>query len=790
MNSAFLLHRWRSKLLLGLCGWGSLLQLGAAREPVDYVNPFIGAVTKSKVTGASSQGKTFPGAATPFGLVQLSPDTITGGDNGSGYNYEHTTIQGFSFTHMSGVGWFGDLGNLLVMPTTGPLKTYYGVTNEPGSGYLSRYDKASETASPGYYSVFLTDYQIRAELASAPHSGILRFTYPQSAVARIQIDLARRVGGTAVRQSVKVVGENAIEGWMECTPDGGGWGNGGGKALYTVFFRAEFSRPIKNCGVWSADIPDTWKRRRTEVEGSSYVAVMANARQLAGVREMEGKHLGFYTEFSTQANDVVLMKAGISFVSVAGARENLHGEIADWDFDGVRERARRRWVEALGRITVTGSDEAKKAAFYTALYHTMIDPRAFADLDGTFPGGDGRPRRSAKYTRRTVFSGWDVFRSELPLLTIIAPNVVNDLINSLVDLADESGKRYLERWEFLNAYSGCMIANPLVPVIADAHAKGIRNFDLPRAYEFARNSCEMEGNGALGFVPGSISRTLECAHDEWCLSRLAAAVGAQDDVGRYQKRAQSYRSLFDAETGWFRVKNANGEWAPISDKGRLEGKGCTEANAYQQGWFVPHDVDGLIGLFGGQEKFVAELDQFFAKTPDVRHWNQYYNHANEPVHLVPFLFNRAGAPALTQKWVRFICDEAYGSDVYGLCGDEDVGQMSAWFVLAASGFHPANPGDSRYELFSPVFDKVVINTDPKYASGRPFTIVARNNSKENIYVQSAMLNGRPLNRCWISHAEIAAGGKLEFTLGPNPSRCGTELGMPAAPKQGTLSSTQ
>lgn len=739
---------------------------GAALEPVDEVNPFIGTVTQSSVRNTSSQGKTFPGAATPYGLVQLSPDSVTGGDNGSGYNWEHSTLQGFSFTHMSGVGWYGDLGNFLVVPTIGPLKTSYGETGKPGSGYLSR--KADENATAGYYAVKLADYGIRAELAAAPHSGILRFTYPQDEHARIQIDLARRVGGTSVMQAVKVVGKNAIEGWMRCTAEGGGWGDGGGHPNYTVYFHAEFSRPLKNFGVWSVDIPKGARRHHQDFD-AGFLKAMEGANVLPGCREQQGEHLGFYAEFPAQAGEQILLKAGISFVSITGARKNLRAEIKDWDFDNVRAGARKQWQNELSRITVEGGTKEQRVAFYTALYHAMIDPRAFADVDGAYPGGDGKTHKTAKYTRRTIFSGWDVYRSAFPLMTLVAPQIVTDTINSLSDLAIESNRNYFERWEFLNAYSGCMNGNPAVTVVADAFKKGLKGFDIAQAYDLSCKTCERFGNGTLGYKPGQISDTLEQGLDEWCLSEVAKALGKEKDARVYGERSGAYRKLFNPETGWFAPKDGRGQFIP-QPKGRLDERGCVECNAFQQGWFVPHDISGLIALLGGRDRFAALLEEFFEKTPDVTRWNDYYNHSNEPVHLVPFLFNRAGAPWLTQKWARFICEKAYGSDVYGLCGDDDVGQMSSWYVLAASGIHQACPGDMRYEVFTPLFDKVDIRIDPVYGRGKVFSIVAHNNGPGPRYIRSARLNGQRFNRCWLDHKEIVSGGVLELELSTEPNR--------------------
>jgi len=655
-----------------------------------------------------------------------------------------------------------------VMPTTGPLHTNSGKETPAISGYRSAYDKASEQAKAGYYSVYLSNYQIKTEATAAPHCGMLRFSFPKNDTSRIQIDLAHRVGGTSTEQYIKVLDNHTIQGWMRCTPDGGGWGNGNGKPNYTIYFYAQFSKPISTFGVWSATIPEGTITKREFIESTQFQVITANANISKQGTEKQGKHLGFYTEFPTRKHEQVLMKVGISFVSIDGARKNLETDIPDWDFDQVVKNTRELWNRALSKIKISGGTEEDKTIFYTALYHTLIDPRAFADVDGKYPGGDGTIKQTGQFTKRTIFSGWDVFRSQFPLQTIINPSVVNDMINSLVELADENGSHYLERWEFLNAYSGCMIGNPAVSVILDAYTKGIRDFNIPKAYQYCKNSVEKFGNGERCFSTG-ISTTLEYAYSEWCLSELARYLGYSQDETAYRKRAQSYRNIFDSTKGWFRPKNSAGEWDPWPEKGRLQqGYGTVESNPYQQGWFVPHDLNGLAKLLGGKEKTIADLVNFFEKSPENMMWNDYYNHPNEPVHQVPFLFNRLGAPWLTQKWTREICRRAYHNTVEGLVGNEDVGQMSAWYVLAASGIHPVCPGDNRYEITSPVFNRIVIQLDPRYASGKTFTIIAHHNSPKNIYIQSARLNGKPYTDSWISHSDIAAGGVLELEMVEKP----------------------
>ncbi len=761
----------------------SVLLSGCKNEnpKAGYINPFIGAVTYGEETSnIHGYGKTFPGATTPHGLVQLSPDTRTGGDNGCGYSWNHTTIEGFSFTHMSGVGWNGDLGNFLVMPTIGKLHTNKGDDGHPETGYRSRFSHDHESAEAGYYSVLLTDYNIKAELSAAPRAGIIRFTFPESDSSRIQIDLSRRVGGTSTEQYVKIENENTISGWMKCPPEGGGWGNGDGHPDYTVYFYCQFSKPLKDYGVWSVNVPDEMIRKNNEVASEQFQNLVSKAAIQMNVKEFQGKHTGFFTNFKTRKNEKVLLKSGISFVSIEGARLNLEKEIPDFNFEKVVHNAKSLWNEALASISVEGADERDKVIFYTALYHTMIDPRSYTDEDGKYIGGDRKVHVSNQFTYHTIFSGWDVFRSQFPLQTIINPKLVNDEINSLIQLAELSGKKYYSRWEFLNSYSGCMIGNPAVSVIVDAYEKGIRNYDIDKAFQYCKNTVDLFGNGKLGYVPynepgsssifvaASISETLEYAYSDWCMGRFAESLNRSEIAKEYYERSRNYKNIWNDEVHWFRSRDDKGGWAKWEGKatqGKLGGQGCVESNPYQQGWFVPYDIQGLAKLMGGKDSIQKELIQFFDKTPQDFSWNNYYNHANEPVHHVPFIFNEIGLPALTQKWTRLICKNAYGDGPFGLCGNEDCGQMSAWYVLAAIGLHPINPGDNKYQITSPVFSKVELQLDDDYYHGNKFTIIAHHNSEENIYIKSIRLNGKKLDRWWISHSEIVNGGLLELEMG-------------------------
>jgi len=737
---------------------------------VDSINPLVGASTSTEY----GEGKTFPGAATPFGLVQLSPDTITGGDNGPGYSYEHTTIEGFSFAHMSGIGWYGDLGNFLVMPTTGKLMTERGVKGG-GDGYRSHFKHDTEIAKAGYYAVTLDDYGVRAEATAAPHAGILRFTYPQNDQSRVQIDLARRIGGTSTRQYVKVVDDHTIEGWMKCPPAGGGWGNGDGKANYTVYFYAQFSQPITNCGVWSVDLPAGTTRKREDIESQHYRDLVAAAKVLPGCREMEGDHLGFYSEFSTTNGEAVLLKAGISFVDLAGARENLEHDISGWDFDAVRERARGLWEKEMAGISIKGGTSAQREAFASAVYHSMIDPRAYSDVNGHYTGADGQVHQTKDFTYRTIFSGWDDFRSEYSWLSLARPDVMNDMVNSLMQQAELSGNGRLARWEFLTVESGCMVGDPAVSVFTEAYLKGIRGYDAERAFDWCLKSVDYQGDtvnqrkqyAALGFVPDSLSVTLENAYFDYCAGRFAEALGKTNDAARLMQRSLNYRNIYDPAVGNMHARKADGSWTKWEGSTHY-GQGCVESNPYQQNWFAPQDPAGLIDLMG-RDYFVNYLTEFFEKTPLTFAWNDYCNHANEPVHHTAYLFTYAGRPWLTQKWARVVMDHAYGAGVKGLCGNEDVGQMSAWYILSAIGFHPVSPVDGVYIIGSPLFEEATIKLDSRYYHSKSFTVKTRNNSEQNVYVQSAKLNGKPLNRAWLRHAEVAAGGTLELVMGPNPN---------------------
>ncbi|MGI6242236.1 MAG: GH92 family glycosyl hydrolase [Prevotella sp.] len=764
------LSKWFTATLF-LC---PTLVFAQPKDLAHWVNPFIGASTNTEAAEAyHGLGKTFPGADTPYGMVQVSPQTITGGDNGSGYSYEHQTIEGFSMTQLSGIGWFGEMGNFMVMPTTGKLKTLAGREKEHIDGWRSHYDKASEKAHAGYYSVRLTDYGIKAEATCTPRCGALRFTFPESKQSRIQIDLARRVGGSADMEYIKVVDNQTLEGWIRCTPDGGGWGNGDGHVKYTLYFHARLSKPMLSFGFWQASFPEHQAHKKDDVVTAEYLNHVANAEIITGSlvdkNDMIGKHIGFFANYATTQDEPVTLTCAISYVDLEGARRNFQAEAEGKDFDSIHREAVDRWNKALHCIEIEGGTDEERTVFYTALYHTMIDPRIHQDVDGRYVGGDYQIHQSdGKFTKRTIFSGWDVFRSQMPLQTIINPQLVNDLLNSLITMADQSGRQYFERWELFNAYTGCMLGNPAVSVLTDAWAKGIRDYDISKAYTYAKNSSAKTGNKAIGYTPGNLclSYTLEYAYTDWCTGRLAEMLGKKDEATLYYHKGKAYRNIFDKKKGWFRPKDENGKWMPWPKEGRLkEWYGCIECNPLQQGWFVPQDVKGMVSLMGGKKKVIADLDWMFSNTPQQMFWNLYYNHANEPVHFVPYLYNRLGAEWKTQYHTRYICRNAYRNAVEGLRGNEDVGQMSAWYILSAMGIHQYCPGDTRFEITSPVFRRITLHLQ----NGKKFTVNAPANSDNNIYIQKVSLNGNiiPLH---LDYKDIINGGTLQLEMGSKPKK--------------------
>ncbi|MCE5269173.1 MAG: GH92 family glycosyl hydrolase [Planctomycetaceae bacterium] len=737
----------RAQVLIGGQGQAAANST-AAPKPIDCVNPMV---------GTSGHGHTYPGATAPFGMVQLSPDTrLDGWDGCSGYYYADKSILGFSHTHISGTGC-ADLGDIRFTPISGEM--YPPEKN----GYHLPFSHDNEVAKVGYYSVTLTKPKVKAELTATEHAGMHRYTFPADKPAHLVVDLIRAVGDangdwTPIESSLVAESKRTFSGFRHSK----GWAPD-----KTFYFVAELSQP---CDGWTI-----------ETDGKA----VANAPQ------GRGKRVNAHFDF-TRLEKPLLIRVGISAVSVEAARKNLAAEISSWDFDGVVTKTRALWSDLLGKLDVQMADRAAMETFYTSLYHTALAPMMFNDADGAYRGIDRKTYSKPGFTYYSTFSLWDTFRAEHPLLTIYQPQRVNDFVNTMLAHYKQYGKHALPVWSLAGDETWCMIGNHAIPVIVDAYAKGFRGFDAEAAYAAMRDTVMQDRNclgeyRKYGYIPTaakkdeakqSVSRTLEYAYDDSCVARMAAMLGKKDDAELFAKRAENWRNVFDRSVGFARGKTADGHWRDPFTPRELIWADYTEATGWQYTWFVPQNVPGLIEAMGGDEKYLAKLDGLFTASsevltasPDITGLIGQYAHGNEPCHHIAYLYNYAGAPSKTQARVREICRKFYNNTVEGCCGNDDCGQMSAWYVLTALGFYPVDPASGIYVIGSPVVNKAVINLDPKYHKGKTFTIIAENNSPQNVYIQSATLNGQPLTRSWLSHAELTAGGELILKMGsaPNPA---------------------
>ncbi len=729
-------------------------------EKASYIDPMIGTIGDEQSVSMHGGGKTHPCACVPGGMVQLGPDTVTGGDNGSGYNYINTTIEGFSFNHLSGIGWYGDLGNLQIMPTVGKTNLRSG-TNEffplknDGIGWRSEFSHENEIAEAGYYSVFLERYGIKAQTTVTEHTGFLKLTYPESDSANLIFNLPRRIGGWSDFQQLKVVDNSHLEGYIKCSPEGWGFGHGGGNISYTMYFYCEISKPFK-----------------------SYT-FFTDEKEIGKLTSFEGKDVGFLCTFDTEKNEQITIKTGISYVDTEGAKNNFIEEARDTDFDKARKTAFEKWENALSSIEVEGDDETDKTLFYTCMYHTLLDPRTAVDADKRYRGADGNIHTAEDYIYRTVFSGWDVYRSEFPLLTLMRPEVVNDEVNTLISISRHK-KSAFPRWELMGIDSSCMVGDPGVIVVSDAFVKGIKNYDVTKAYEIARASCfgknelgdeeyksirpDPEFMNKYGFYPEKLSAGLEENLAEFTLSRFAEKMGKKDDAELFFKRSERMKDNFNPEMGFMCPRYSDGTFMPLEDE--YDDEGCVESNIYQQSWFLPQDVEGLMEIFG-KERFVFLLERFFERADFSSLWNDDYNHSNEPCHNITHYFNFAQLPHRTQYWTRRVQKEGYRKGAYGFCGNEDVGQLSAWYVLSAIGFAQVCPAVPNYSINTPLFKKAKLKLDRKYHTCKTadtFTVECDRDPLEHPYIKEMYLNGEKLNRLYLTYDEITSGGKLEICL--------------------------
>ncbi|MBV9216145.1 MAG: GH92 family glycosyl hydrolase [Acidobacteria bacterium] len=761
----------------------------AAQRTQDYtrwVNPFI---------GTGGHGHTFPGATTPFGMVQLSPDTRTDNwDGSSGYHYSDDVIYGFSHTHLSGTG-IPDYCDILFMPTVGAPQFFAKEGDKSVNGYASKFSHANEHSEPGYYSVKLDDDDIFAEMTATARVGLHRYTFPKNESANILVDLKWR--DKVLDSRITRVSENRIEGYRYSKS----WAQD-----QRIFFVAEFSEPIS--GMTSS---------LGSLHGPDALRASDNYQQLYSFNLIPGEQ--------------ILVKVALSPVSIEGARKNLAAEMPGWDFDKVRADAKAAWNKELSKIEVTGGTDAQRTTFYTALYHTMIQPNIFEDVDGSYLGHDGKvhnirdemqkpdrqgglntqrkskaladARASAPSHEYTVFSLWDTFRAAHPLYTIIDQKRTVDFINTFIRQYEQGGR--LPVWELAGNETDCMIGYHAVSVIADAMAKGIKGFDYEKAYEAAKHSAELDREGLAAYkkrgyismedTNESVSKTLEYAYDDWCIAQIERYSGHKwsftsstseqfddiqkrmrsdiDDAKRFleeYRRTRSFENLFDPDTGFMRPKKNGGFVSPFAPNEVTFN--YTEGNAWVYTFFVPQDVSRLMELEGGRDKFAAKLDELFTTTdklagreqPDITGLIGQYAHGNEPSHHIAYLYDYAGQPWKTQKYVRQILDNFYKPEPDGLIGNEDCGQMSAWYILSASGIYEVTPGTGVYMFGTPLFPEVKYHLE----NGKTFTIRANNSSPQNIYIKAARLNGEAYDQAFILHKDITDGSTLEFDMSDTP----------------------
>ena len=710
---------------------------------VKLVNPFI---------GTGGHGHTYPGATVPFGMVQVSPDNgISSWDWCSGYHYQDSIIAGFSHLHLSGTG-IGDLADILFMPINKVVDLTFNTTSRDSLPYKSSYSHTNEKSSPGYYQVFLNDPKVNVELTASLRTAYHKYTFTEKSEQSVVIDLGFAINwDKALKTSITIEDDHTISGYRFST----GWAKN-----QKVFFVATFSKPISKY---------TLADNQNSIDGQS----------------VEGEKAKAQLFFNSEEGNELLAKVAVSSVSVANAKDNL--DSGDFNFEQVQANAENTWNTALSTIVVETPVDSLKTIFYTALYHTQLAPVTFSDKNGQFRKENDSIVTATNYTAYSTLSLWDTFRAENPLLTLIAPDKTSDIINSM--LAYYSTKKILPVWTLYANETNCMTGYHSIPVIVDAFQKGIKGFDAEKAYEAMKTTMMQDERGLdlykkYGYIPynlldESVTITLEYAFDDWCVAQMAKALGKEDDYNYFLNRSKAYQYVFDPGTGFMRGKSDDGKsWnEPFDPKhsSHREHTDYTEGNAWQHSWFVPQDVEGLVQLHGGNDMFTKRLEQLFTESSEITGDNVsadisgligQYAHGNEPSHHIAYMFNHANKPWLTQYWVRHILDTQYNTTPNGLSGNEDCGQMSAWYVFSSIGLYPMNPASGNYEIGSPIFEKSTINLP----NGKTFVIEAGNVSDKNIYIKAATLNGEEFNKTSISHKDIIKGGVLHLVMSPKPNK--------------------
>jgi len=736
----------------------------------DYVNPFI---------GTNEMGHCYPGATVPFGMVQLSPETDSVSffteDNSynpevydycAGYQYRDKTITGFSHTHFSGTG-HSDLGDFLVMPTTGSLQLNPGTEENPESGYRSRFSHQQETASPGYYSVYLQDYDIKAELTATCRVGFHKYTFPRTDSAHIILDLTAGIYNydeKVIWSSLRMENDTLLTGYRQT--------NGWARTRF-VFFAMTFSKPVENYGF-------------IDQEKLKYTGFWRKWDQDDNFPQRAGPALKAFFNFKTQKEEIKI-KVALSSVSTAGAVKNLKKEIPHWDFEKIKNQAQARWEKKLNKIHITASEKTKEI-FYTALYHTFLSPIEYMDVDRKYRGIDKNIHTADDFTNYTIFSLWDTYRALHPLFTIVQKERTNDIIKSMLAHYEQSVHHILPVWSHYANENWCMIGYHSVPVIVDAYMKNIRDYDINKAFTAVISSSNYDPYDGIGlykhygYVPydknsNSASKTLEYAYDDWTISVLADSLGKKLIAEQYRKRGLHYRNLFDRKSGFIRPKNTDNEWKPDFNPLKTTGRGFIEGNAWNYSLYVPHDMQGFIHLLGSEEKLERWLDTLFtmqlseenyAHSEDIQKSGIMgnYVHGNEPSHHIPYLYNWTDSPWKTQEKVRLIMDTKYDNTTDGISGNDDCGQMSAWFIFSSMGFYPVCPGTNQYIFGSPCIEKAEIFLE----NGKKFTVRVKNYSPENRYIQSILLNGYNYSKTYITHHDIRSGSTLEFIMTEKPDK--------------------
>lgn len=736
---------------------------------VQYVNPMI---------GTSKMGHVYPGATAPFGMVQLSPQTNfevmfkEGRYNSktyeycAGYQYRDTIIVGFAHTNLSGTG-HSDLGDLLVMPTTGKLVLDPIETQDGKKGFYSKFSHDNETAKAGYYKVDLDDYNIKAELTATERVGFHQYTFPKSSDAHILLDLVYNVyhhDNKNVWTFLRVENDSTVTGYRQTK----GWAR-----TKKVFFAIKFSKAFKSYG-------------HQKYNKETYNGFYGRFNEKENFPEMAGKDIRAYFNFDTTEGEKIKMKFALSPVSSAGAMKNLEAEVPHWDFNLTKEETQQKWNKELSKIEVETIEESQKETFYTALYHTMLSPIVYEDVDGKYRGLDQNIHESKGFTNYTIFSLWDTYRALHPLFNVIQQERNNDMIKSMLAHQEESVHNMLPIWSHYANENWCMIGYHATSVIADAIVKGVGDFDKKQALKASVATANVAYFDNLGdyinykYVPddkghSSVSKTLELAYDDWTIAQIAKSVDDTKAEKTFLERSEYYNNVFNPVNGYMSPKLANGKFRKNFDALDTHGQGFIEGNAWNYGLYVPHQLDKMVKMMGGKDVFSQHLDSLFTMELEDKYIANHeditrdgiignYVHGNEPGHHIPYLYNWTGKAYKTQARVRMIMDTMYGPGVEGLCGNDDAGQMSAWYIFSSLGFYPVTPGSDRYALGSPNVKNAILNLE----NGNRLEIKTIHQSMKNVYVKSLKINGKTIDRNYILHSEIMNGGEFVFEMSETP----------------------